>query len=140
MQPLQSLMSRGYPTKVLKWWGRLTPLTRSLVELVGFKQFVESQPTKTAKKIFLYALAERWWDTTYTFRIAGVEMTITPYDIYRLTGLRVDGVTPPFSTFLACLRPNREYLGIDLGATIANLPSLLGAFSTAPQDIVEEVT
>jgi hypothetical protein len=66
-------------------------MTRSMVELAGFKHFVESQPTETTKKIFLYALAERWWDTTLTFHIASLEMMITPYDIYRLTGLRWTG-------------------------------------------------
>uniref|UniRef100_A0A2N9EQ52 Aminotransferase-like plant mobile domain-containing protein n=1 Tax=Fagus sylvatica TaxID=28930 RepID=A0A2N9EQ52_FAGSY len=131
---------RRNPTKVLKWWKRLIPLTQFMVELVGFKQFVESQPTETSKKIFLYALAERWWDTTHTFHIASVEVTITLYDKYRLTGLRVDGITLTFSAFLACLRPDREYLGMDLGATSTNLPNLLEVFSATPQDTVEKAT
>ncbi len=97
-------MSRGNSTEVFKWWARLTPLTRSFVEMAGFKQFVESQPTETVRKVLLCTLVERWWDTTHTFHIAGVKMTITPYDIYRLTGLRVDGITP---TFPGRFRPDR---------------------------------
>jgi hypothetical protein len=67
-------------------------------------------------------------------------MTITPYDVYRLSGLRIDGIIPIFSAFPACLQPNREYLSVDLGVTSANLPNLLSAFSEAPQTIVEEAT
>jgi hypothetical protein len=67
-------------------------------------------------------------------------MTITPYDIYRLTGLRVDRLTLTFSAFPTRFRADREYLGMDLGATISNLPSLLHAFVVAPQNTVEEAT
>ena len=86
------------------------------------------------------ALAERWWDTTHTFHIAGVEMTITPCDVYRLTGLRVDGITPTFSAFPARVRLDWEYLGISLGATSAELPTLMRAFAEAPQSTVKEST
>ena len=133
-------MSRGNPTEVLKGWARLTSITRSFEETAGFKQFLESQPTETAKKSLLCALIKMWWDTTHTFHIAGVEMTITSYDVYRLTNLRVDGIILTFSAFPARLRPDREYLGMDLGATSANLPSLLLAFSKAPQGTIEEAT
>uniref|UniRef100_A0A2N9F348 Aminotransferase-like plant mobile domain-containing protein n=1 Tax=Fagus sylvatica TaxID=28930 RepID=A0A2N9F348_FAGSY len=139
-RPPRSFMSRGNPTEVLKGWARLTSITRSFEEMTGFKQFVESQPTEIAKKSILCALVKRWWDTTHTFHIAGVEMTITSYDVYRLTNLRVDGIILTFSAFPARLRPDREYLGMDLGATSANLPSLLLAFSKAPQGTIEEAT
>lgn len=36
-------------------------------------------------------LAEKWWDTTYTFHIAEREMTVTPHDFYRMIDLRFDG-------------------------------------------------
>ena len=78
-------------------------MTHSFIEVVGFKQFVESQPIATAKKNLLYALVERWWDTTHTFHIAGMEVRITSYDVYRLTGLRVDGIIPTFNAFSARL-------------------------------------
>uniref|UniRef100_A0A2N9EBK2 Aminotransferase-like plant mobile domain-containing protein n=1 Tax=Fagus sylvatica TaxID=28930 RepID=A0A2N9EBK2_FAGSY len=99
-----------------------------------------TEPTDSFKKTLLCALVERWWDTIHTFHISSVEMTIMPYDVYRLSGLRIDGIIPIFSAFPACLRPNREYLSVDLGVTSANLPNLLSAFSEAPQTIVEEAT
>ncbi len=107
-------------------------MAHSFVEVAGFKHFVESQPTETAKKTLLCALVERWWDITHTFHIVGLEMTITLYDIYWLIGLKVDGIIPTFSAFSARLRPDRKYLGMDLGVTSTNLPSLLLAFSEAP--------
>uniref|UniRef100_A0A2N9EG48 Aminotransferase-like plant mobile domain-containing protein n=1 Tax=Fagus sylvatica TaxID=28930 RepID=A0A2N9EG48_FAGSY len=119
-------------------------MTRSMVELAGFKHFVESQPTKTTKKIFLYALAERWWDTTLTFHIASVEMMITPYNIYRLTGLRVDGLTLTFSAFPTHFQADWEYLGSyldDKGFSLVpdrynpGLQHLLDSFSEAPDEI-----
>lgn len=36
-------------------------------------------------------VAERWWETTYTFHIVGRQMTITPYDFLWMTDLRFDG-------------------------------------------------
>uniref|UniRef100_A0A2N9F6D0 Uncharacterized protein n=1 Tax=Fagus sylvatica TaxID=28930 RepID=A0A2N9F6D0_FAGSY len=59
---------------------------------------------------------------------------------HRLTGLRVDGLTPTFNAFPAHFQVDREYLGLDLGATITNLPSLLLAFAEAPQDTAEKRT
>ncbi len=101
---------------------------------------METQPTETAKKSLLCALAERWWDTTHTFYIAIVEMTITPYNMYRLTGLRVDGIVPTFSAFLARVHPDREHLGISLGVTSTDLLTLMHAFAEAPQTTIKEAT
>jgi hypothetical protein len=140
MQAVRTFLSRGNPMEVYKWWGKLNSTTRSFAEAAGFKHFVETQPTKTAKKSLLCALVERWWDTTHTFHIAGVEMTITPYDMYRLTGLRVDRIVPTFSAFPTRVRPNREYLSISLGATSADLPTVMRTFVEAPQTTVEEST
>ena len=35
-------------------------------------------------------LAEKWWDTTYTFHIVEREMMMTPHDFYRMIDLRFD--------------------------------------------------
>ena len=126
--------------EVLKWWGKLNSITRSFVEVVGFKHFLETQPTETAKKSLLCVLVERWWDTIHTFHIAGVEMTITPYNVYRLISLRVDGIVPTFSAFPAGVRSNWEYLGVSLGATFVDLPTFMCAFTEAPQTTIEEAT
>ena len=37
------------------------------------------------------ASIERWWDTTHTFYIAEREMTVTPYNFYRMIGLSFEG-------------------------------------------------
>jgi hypothetical protein len=63
-----------------------------------------------------------------------------PYDVYHLTGLRIDGIIPTFSAFPARVRLDREYLGVSLGATFADLPSLPRAFAEAPQTTIEEAT
>uniref|UniRef100_A0A2N9GUC3 Aminotransferase-like plant mobile domain-containing protein n=1 Tax=Fagus sylvatica TaxID=28930 RepID=A0A2N9GUC3_FAGSY len=139
LEVFRTFLSRGNPTEVLKWWGKLNSTTRSFVEAAGFKYFVETQLSEMAQ-ILHCALVERWWDTTHTFHIAGVEMTITPCDVYRLTGLRVDGITPTLSAFPARVRLDWEYLGISLGATSAELPTLMCAFAEAPQSTVEEST
>ena len=115
-------------------------MTCSFMETTGFKQFMETKPTETAKKNFLCALAERWWDTTHTFQIVGAEMTITPYNMYRLTGFRIDGVIATLSAFLARVHPDWEYLGVSLGATSADLLSLMRAFTEASQTTIEEAT
>ena len=140
MQAVRTFLSFDNPTDVLKWWGGFNSPTRSFMEMASFKYFVETQPTDSAKKSLLCALAERWWDTTHTFHIVGVEMMITPYDVYRLIDLRIDGAIPTFNAFPTRLRPNQKYLGVDLGATSIDLPNLLYAFVEAPQTTVEEAT
>uniref|UniRef100_A0A2N9F082 Plastocyanin-like domain-containing protein n=1 Tax=Fagus sylvatica TaxID=28930 RepID=A0A2N9F082_FAGSY len=76
--------------------------------MVGFCTLVEVRPSKLAKMTLIFCLAERSWDTTYTFHIAGHEMTITPYDLHKLTRFRVDTAHPTFTTFSAWVRPNQE--------------------------------
>ena len=39
----------------------------------------------------LYALAERWWDTTNTFHISFREMTMTLLDFHVITGFLFGG-------------------------------------------------
>ena len=41
---------------------------------------------------YWYRLAERWWDTSHTFHIAGREMTMTPHDFHWMTDLWSDGL------------------------------------------------
>ena len=67
-------------------------------------------------------------------------MMITPYNVYRITGLRVDVTIPTFSAFLVRLHPDQEYLGISLGVTSVDLPTLIHAFVEAPQTTIEEAT
>ena len=41
--------------------------------------------------VHVYALAERWWDSTNTFHLPFGEMTMTPYDFFMITSLKVGG-------------------------------------------------
>jgi len=56
--------------------------TKALVNTTGFSPILN---------LLVQALDERWWDTTHTFHIAGREMTVTPHEFHRMTGLRFDG-------------------------------------------------
>ena len=47
---------------------------------------------------------------------------------------------PTFSAFLVRLHPDQEYLGISLGVTSVDLPTLIHAFVEAPQTTIEEAT
>lgn len=118
--------------------GRLTNETRALVEIVGFKKFLELQSIEPAKKTLIYCLANRWWDITHTFQIAGREMTVTPCDIYRLIGLRVGRLTSTFNAFLVRLRVDQGYLSVSLGVTSTNLQNVLLTFYDLPQTTKEE--
>ena len=62
--------------------------TKGYVIQAGFGSVVDLL-TYDGSKSLCYCIGERWWDSTHTMHIAGRELTITPYDIFRLTGLRV---------------------------------------------------
>lgn len=106
--------------------------------MAGFCTLVEVRPSKLAKMTLIFCLAEMSWDTTYNFHIAGHEMTITPYDLHKLTRLRVDTSHPTFTTFFAWVRPNRKYLQMDLGTTSTNFPNLFQIYSGLPKGTEEE--
>ena len=50
----------------------------------------------------------RWWDSTHTFHITEWEMTVTPYDFYRMTGLSFEGAIISLDN-VSCVQ-----LGIDM--------------------------
>ena len=84
---------RGSTSRVLVWYNILTEETRGHIQATGFEPFICLMPKRSASAVLVQTLAERWWDTTHTFHIAGREMTITPYEFHRMIGLRVDGVS-----------------------------------------------
>ena len=65
--------------------------TKALVHIASFKPFIHQLPEGCASGILVQMLAEKWWDTTYTFHIAKREMTLAPHDFYRMINLRFDG-------------------------------------------------
>lgn len=66
--------------------------TQGHICMAGFESVVHLMPKRSAHVVLAQTLAERWWDTTHTFHIAGQEMTITPHDFHHMIGLRFDGV------------------------------------------------
>ncbi|KAK9278421.1 hypothetical protein L1049_027986 [Liquidambar formosana] len=88
-------VTRGGVVNAKAGWARLTAETRALVTGAGFRTVI-SGLVDDSDRAFVHCMAERWWDTTHTFHIAGRELTLTSYDFYRLTGLRMDGLPLPF--------------------------------------------
>ena len=69
------------------WYRVLTDDTKAFIRVVGFEPVIHLLPESHASAILVQSLAERWWDTTHTFHITDTEMTVTPYDFHRMTGL-----------------------------------------------------
>ncbi|XP_056695433.1 protein MAINTENANCE OF MERISTEMS-like [Spinacia oleracea] len=55
--------------------------------LVDFWRAMGGTSRRTGIKPRLWALLERWWDTTNTFHMAWGETTITPFEFAKITGL-----------------------------------------------------
>ena len=55
---------------------------QALVDEVGFKPILHLLLESSTNARLVQTLAERWWDTTYTFHITKREMTVTPYDFH----------------------------------------------------------
>ena len=55
--------------------------------LADFWRTMGGSPRRTGIKNRLWALLERWWDTTNTFHMAWGEITITPLEFAMITGL-----------------------------------------------------
>ena len=83
---------KGSTSWVLVWYNILIEETRGHIYATGFEHIICLMPERSTSVVLAQALAKRWWDTTHTFHIAGQEMTITPYDFHRVTGLQFDGV------------------------------------------------
>lgn len=63
---------------------------------VGFGEFIRTLSPVRNDHAVLVALAERWKDTTNTFRLPPGEMMVTPTDFTAVTDLRVGGEPIPF--------------------------------------------
>ncbi|XP_056686743.1 uncharacterized protein [Spinacia oleracea] len=55
--------------------------------LADFWRTMGGSSRRTGIKPRLWALSERWWDTTNTFHMAWGEITITPFEFAKITGL-----------------------------------------------------
>ena len=69
----------------------MTDKARALVDTVDFRPLMHLLHKGSASGVLVYALTERWWNTTHTFYIADQEITMTPYDFHRMSDLRSHG-------------------------------------------------
>ena len=84
---------------MVEWFNLLVPKTRGYIWEVGFEPIISLLPEMFASATLAQCLIERWWDTTHTFHIAEWEMTMTPYDFYRMTSLSFKGAS---SVWMVC--------------------------------------
>ena len=68
---------------MVEWYNLLIPETRAYI--------ISLLPERPASATLVQCLIERWWDTTHTFHITEQEMTVTPYNFYRMTNLSFQG-------------------------------------------------
>ena len=87
LQSSSPYASRGSTNKVVEWFNQLALETRGYIREAGFKPIISLLLKKSTNTTLVQCLIERWWDTTHTFHIAEQEMTVTPYDFYRMTSL-----------------------------------------------------
>ena len=76
-------------------------LPGDVVQLIwasGFRRFIAALPTKRSRSdhYFLFALIERWMDTTHTFHTRVGELTISPMSFSAITGIAFGGALVPF--------------------------------------------
>jgi len=64
---------------MVEWYNLLIPETRTYI--------ISLLPERPASATLVQCLIERWWDTIHTFHIIEQEMTVTPYNFYRMTNL-----------------------------------------------------
>jgi len=55
---------------------------RTLVDVIGFATLMHLLPESSTDSVLVQTLAERWWDTTHTFHIAGQRITVTLHDFH----------------------------------------------------------
>ena len=83
--------SRRSITKVVEPYNLLVPETKAYIREAGFEPIIDILLEKSASATLVQRFIERWWDTTHTFHIVEREMTVTPYDFYRMTNLSFEG-------------------------------------------------
>ena len=91
LQSSFSYAGRASTNKVVEWFNFLALETRGYVREAGFKPIISLLLEKSASATLVQCHIKRWWDTTHTFHIVEWEMMVTPYDFYRMTGLRFKG-------------------------------------------------
>lgn len=85
-------LGRGSSNSVAAWYRVLIAVTWAYIRVASFKPIIRLLSERSTSAILVQSLAERWWDSTYTFHIANREMIVTPHDFHYMTSLRCDGV------------------------------------------------
>ena len=69
-----------------------------LIMASGFRRFIVALPTERGRSYHysLFALIERWMDTTHTFHTRVGELTISPMSSSAITGIAFRGAPVPF--------------------------------------------
>ena len=77
---------------------------RARIHVTGFEPFILSLPTFAGHHDLngLYALMERWMDTTHTFHLSTGELTLDPLAFAAIMGIACAGAPVPF---YRCLEP-----------------------------------
>lgn len=75
----------------MEWYNLFVLETRGYIWEVGFEPIIGLFSEKTVSATLVQCLIERWWVIIHTFHIAEREMTVTPYDFYRMTSLSFEG-------------------------------------------------
>ena len=72
---------------------QLPPVVRDYLRGTPFFALIDVLPSVDSLRSssLLTVLGERWWDTTHTFHWSWGELTITPEDVFALTGLPFGG-------------------------------------------------
>lgn len=111
-----------------KWWAQIKAqaaisgdsLVVDAITATGLVPLVEALPrgSRPMCQMVMACLVERWSETTYTFHLSVMEMTIAPSDIVAMTGFRREGQTIHFDVYLDRL--------FDVAASRAQEEALIG--------------
>ena len=91
MQSSSSYAGRGSTNKGVEWYNLLVLETRTYIREASFKPIISLLLERSTSATLVQCLIKKWWDTTHTFHITEKEMTVTPYNFYRMTGLSFEG-------------------------------------------------
>lgn len=73
------------------WYRVLPAKTMAHIYVASFELIIHLLLKRSPSAILVQSLADKWWDTTYTFHITNREMTVTPCDFHRMISLRCNG-------------------------------------------------
>ena len=68
----------------MEWYNLVILETRAYIREVGFEPILGLLSERSVSATLVQCLIDRWRDTTHTFHIPEREITVTPYDFYRM--------------------------------------------------------